>query len=875
MTASNFSSPSVVWLDAPGTVPSDTLKWGGKGRLLACLASAGLPVPLGFILTAVLFPPAPPVGVSVEQVPPLPAAAAEALATAYADLGRRLRQPDPLVAVRSSGVAEDLAAASFAGQYLTILGVRGLPEVQAAVARCWASLWSPEVAAYRAAVERKIGQTLPPPGMAVIVQALVQAEAAGVAETLDTISQENAILTIRAAWGLGRSVVDGSVQPDTWRIARSSLVVLELKTGDKATQAGLGLDAQPQPVPEALRRQPCLTLDQAAQVAALALQAEKVINGPADVEWALQDGNIWLLQARPLTDLGQMTEQPVKPQIEALPGPIGPSDAFPFTWPNAADASIHWRREAGDARVFEALLPFELDARAINVRSCVAASWLRGVPEVDRCLEVNGYLYNARVPSSASAAERALLSELYLWRVRPLHERGETLFEHVILPEVRAGMQRRTAINPDTLATPDLAAHFEDVLHWYERVWSLHMAMDDWDDFSPVGRCMKLYRDLTGETNGWEIFKPFEYAPQKEHEAVIGLIELARLIKASPTLRPLFETRSPAEILSTIDALQDGQTFLQKLDALLAVHGFQSGASQGVMGPQVMPGWREEPALAIAILQRYLPQDLDGLLETSQRSLAHYRPKIAELRQRVVAAGATPEQVAEFDFWFAAVERMVISIVDHNFYIDAPMNALMHWALMASGRRLALAGAIDEADDIWYFRAHQVAPALRSLDDPHRPDWRALVAAQKALLDWQRSLTPPAYLGAPPPAPPQPPASAHGDPEELPPNLILKGWAAVPGRVTGRVRRINYHDLVPELAPGDIFVAEDCGVLWASLLPIAGAVILEGSNPGEHAMRICREFGVPGVVQAKGATALLREGQRVTVDGAKGWVLAA
>jgi len=200
------------------------------------------------------------------------------------------------------------------------------------------------------------------------------------------------------------------------------------------------------------------------------------------------------------------------------------------------------------------------------------------------------------------------------------------------------------------------------------------------------------------------------------------------------------------------------------------------------------------------------------------------------------------------------------------------MNALLHRALMVCGRRLATAGAIEGATDVWWLRAHQVAAAVRSLDAPSPPAWGQLVAAQKTLYAWQRSLTPPAYLGAPPPAP----ATAAPAPgkEELPPNLLAKGIGAAPGVATGTVRLVDDCVLVPEVGSGEVFVAHDCGVLWATVLPIAAAVVLDGSNPGEHPMRICQEFGVPGVVRTGNATQVLRQGQRITVDGNRGWVLA-
>jgi pyruvate,water dikinase len=349
---------------------------------------------------------------------------------------------------------------------------------------------------------------------------------------------------------------------------------------------------------------------------------------------------------------------------------------------------------------------------------------------------------------------------------------------------------------------------------------------------------------------------------------------LARLVKGSPALLALFESSEPGEILHSLDTTEGGPAFRCRLEALLDDFGLQSGASQGVMRRQVMPGWREDPSLVIAIVQRYLPQDLEALVQVRSRSAEQFAAQVQRLKTQVAEAGATPEQYDQFDFWFEAFMRQVTSAVDHNYYLDAPMNALLHRALMACGRRLAAAGAIEAAVDVWWLRASLVAAAVRSLDAPNPPEWRRLVAAHKALHTWQRSLTPPGYLGAPPPSQPSPPSVGTQE-KDLPANLLVKGRGAAPGIATGRVRLADWHAMVPEVQPGDVFVAHDCGVLWATVLPVVAAVVLDSSNPGEHPMRICYEFGIPGVVRAGNATQVLHEGQLVTVDGGKGWVLAS
>lgn len=852
-----MDSSLIFWLDSTPDLPS----LGGKARLLARLAAAGLPVPPGFVLSAEVLPADPPGGDLADLK--VPAAAAAALSAAYAELGRQLGEENPLVAVRSSGLAEDLQEASFAGQYATVLGVRGEEELLAAAARCWASLWSPGVAAYRAAVEKRLGKALPAPGMAVLVQALIPAEAAGVAETMDVAGGDDEVVMVHGSWGLGRSVVDGAVEADSWRVERASSAVLELRVGNKLTRAGLGLEAQPEPLDESLRRRPCLALEQASAVARLALAAEAIVGRPADVEWALAGDKLWLVQARPLVRPIETEEQPA--------GPSGPTPAFPFAWPDPEMAKLYWRREADDARVFEVLKPFELDARKLNMESMKEADEITGAPETNRCLEVNGYLYYAHLPSPIPAEERAARAEAYGRPLRALHDRGETLFSSAILPEAQANTARLAAVDPDTLSPAELADHFEAVLDWYKRAWVLHMSMDPWDDDCPVGRAGLLFCRLTGTENRWAVLAPFSHLPQKEHEAVDQLIELARLVQETPPLLALFQDGEPGQVLRDLETVEGGAAFRRGLDVLLEEFGLQCGASQGVMGAQVMPGWREEPALVIATVQRYLPRDLDALVRVRRRSAERYAGAVQQIKAQVAEAGATPEQQAQFDFWFAAMENQVRCVVDHNYYLDSPMNALLHQALLACGHKLAAAGAIEEAEDVWWLRARQVAAAVRSLELPGPPAWRRLVAAQKALYAWQRSLTPPAYLGTRPPAQP----AAPGKEEALPANLLVKGIGAAPGVATGRVRMVDSLALVPEVRPGDVFVAHDCGVLWAWLLPVATAVVLDVSNPGEHPMRVCLEFGIPGIVRAGNATQVLREGQRVTVDGSKGWVLAA
>lgn len=208
---------------------------------------------------------------SPEQVAasPVPADVLAALRDALEALGGV-----PL-AVRSSSVAEDLAGASYAGQYETILGVREQPDVEAAIVHCWASAFAARVKSYRG----QRGQA-GVPSMALLVQRLIQPDAAGVAFTANPITGDRDETIVSAVRGLGERLVSGAASPDEWVV--------------RGGQA----DCRSRP-------EGALEVNQVLAVAELARRIEGHFGSPQDVEWAVAGPNVYALQARPITTLPQ------------------------------------------------------------------------------------------------------------------------------------------------------------------------------------------------------------------------------------------------------------------------------------------------------------------------------------------------------------------------------------------------------------------------------------------------------------------------------------------------------------------------------------------------------------------------------------------
>ena len=272
---------------------------GGKGASLARMTSLGLPVPPGYVIPADALAAAMPDGGAelrelarrrdAERAQEL----RRAVLTAYDELGA----DDVPVAVRSSACAEDSEEASFAGQQETYLHVRGGDGVRTRIRDCWASFFSERALFYR---EQK--GSLEDLGMAVVVQRMVQADVAGVLFTCDPVRRRRDRMVVEAVFGLGEAVVSGEVTPDHYVLKRDGQVKkAQIHTQPYAIVAvpGGGVEER-QLTPEEGGAQK-VGADVLARLARIGGDLEERMGTPQDIEWAVQGGEIFVLQARPVT----------------------------------------------------------------------------------------------------------------------------------------------------------------------------------------------------------------------------------------------------------------------------------------------------------------------------------------------------------------------------------------------------------------------------------------------------------------------------------------------------------------------------------------------------------------------------------------------
>ena len=286
--------------------PDATLELvGGKGLSLTRMVNANLPVPNGFHITTEAYRQfvaqnelQSAIMEALETIhnsqpetletasneifqlfikAPIPTQLSKEIVQAYDSLPGQ----NPAVAVRSSATAEDLPEASFAGQQETYLNISGAQAVLQATRKCWASLWTARAISYRA----RQGILSENVALAVVIQLLVNAEAAGIIFTANPLNGRRDQILLNASWGLGEAVVGGLVTPDTLTLEKTTGKVIDRETAEKLVQT-IRVDGgtEQQPVPEKLRRVPVLSDQQAAELSRLGNQIENLYGMPMDIE---------------------------------------------------------------------------------------------------------------------------------------------------------------------------------------------------------------------------------------------------------------------------------------------------------------------------------------------------------------------------------------------------------------------------------------------------------------------------------------------------------------------------------------------------------------------------------------------------------------
>jgi phosphohistidine swiveling domain-containing protein len=823
---------------------------GGKAVGLGALLAAGMPVPAGFAVTTSAYRES--VAAIRHELDAIAAATAISDGEASAALralfdGLLLPEPvaaqvreaylalDPagpaLVAVRSSATAEDLVDASFAGQQDTYLGIRGVEPVIAHVAQCWGSLFTPHAIGYR----RRFDVPVDDLAMAVVVQSMVDAEAAGVMMSLDPVTGDRSTVFISAAHGLGEGVVVGDVESDSIWVHKNGPAVTRVESVHQTEAYRYDADGivRRQPLTAELRDTPALLPREAVELARIATRMEQHQGCPQDLEWAIDiDGTgarrIWLLQSRPETVWANRST-PNRPP--ALHGPTRPDTTWtttnvgesvpgiptPLGWSMWSVAGEIAMRSAFHA--IGALSRSELDVPAApqdrllgiflgraSLSVSLLCDWAERVPGTDP-VTMAEQIFSARPQGYVPRSRRRYYPRVALKAGVPLFR-----VKRMVLRD-RADAEEFRANALGTLATSDEETTrqiLEDALTIHRRCLStqtlLTMAV-----CQPITDALLRTAANVG-FSGAELMAG--YGGHDETAAVTDMWACSR---------------------GTLD-----------LDTFLARHGFHAWQE----GELSAPSWREDPTPVLNLIESYKGRGDDADPAIAERQHMATREKLES--DFLVALPRTRKPLGRLLLRLARSYVPLRGIAKGSFVqsLDVVRAAARRLGTLLQGR-----GALADREDIFYL----TLPELRA-EPP--ADVGALVAERKRERAGYATLQlPTAWSGEVAPIESVPIADD---------NMIV-GSGASPGVAEGRARVVTSPDDA-HIAEGEILVAHNTDPSWASLMFLSAGLVADIGGVMSHTAIVARELSLPCVVNTKFASKALRTGDLIRVDGARGTV---
>ncbi|MFB9906906.1 PEP/pyruvate-binding domain-containing protein [Allokutzneria oryzae] len=815
---------------------------GGKAGTLAVLSAAGLPVPSGVVLPAEL---AVRAGVHAGS------AADDVMAL---DLPRELAEKiiavvgDGPLAVRSSGVDEDGAESSHAGQYRTVLGVSGREELLAAIKECWASALSERVRRYRA--ERGLPEFAP---IAVLVQRQVAAAAAGVAFTANPVTGDRDEIVVNAVRGLGDRLVDGVEQPEQWVVR-----------GERGSVTG--------------EERGVLSPQRVRLVADLARRVAAELGGPQDLEWAIsveapacdavtartggpgaggpQDAveTAWLLQVRPITTLAEPGPPPVPVPVEVPPGfwtrasVHVPLPATPLNRTVADARNAAFERLVGELGL---LLDFTFaDIGGWSYMSISPAGGRQGTPPPPWLM----WLLVRVVPAArrrTKAAEQVLREDLPGTLV--------TRWREEWLPEFTARCGTLLDTDLAELSDVDLIGHMDRADRLMHDSSYAHFVLH-----GAVGMALfELVRFCERELD-WPESRVYDLLgglSERSTEPARELAAIADLVRGR---------REPLRSLAAEDPVISARVADYR-------HRFGRRALRYEIAETTLA---EEPELVLRLLADQVASRFDPAV------LSEVDNQRAEAEKAALAALPSAART-EFHRLLERARAAYPVREDNEFWTVSCPIAVLRYAALEAGRRLAGRGQIAARDDVFHLYPEEVGDALRD-----GADRGGLVRRRQGERAWMLANPGPDTYGEDPGPPPSmdvlPPAARHvnemlmwlsdraaqgspGQGGELP----LSGVAGSPGRYTGPVRIVRDESELGRIQPGDVLVCPVTAPVWSVVFPNIGALVTDVGGMLAHGAIIAREYRIPAVLGTGGGTSALRDGQLVTVDGTTGVVTAA
>jgi pyruvate,water dikinase len=845
---------------------------GGKGARLGELSRIdGIPVPAGFCVTTDAFQrimaDAPSIGDRLDRLSRLKPDDREAIRALSGEIRRTLEEaaiPDDVAAaitrplawlgeqapyaVRSSATAEDLPAASFAGQQDTYLNIVGPAAILQHVSWCWASLFTERAVTYRlrnGLDQRKVH-------MAVVVQRMVFPQAAGILFTADPVTGNRNVASVEASFGLGEALVSGLVNADVYKVRDGQVIAKTIATKQLVIYASPAGGTQEQVIEPQRQKQPTLTDAQVMRLAQLGRRIEAHFGCPQDIEWCLVDDGFQIVQSRPITTLfpipassdrenhvyvsvghGQMMTDAMKPLGISLWQLTAGRPMYEAGGRLFVDVTAGLASPASRAALLEVMGrgdPLIADAlQTILDRG----DFIRSLP--DKSPGDGPGRAPADGPLAPIETDPAIVTELIgrsqssiAALKRDIRTKAGSALLDFILKDIEE--LRRILFDPQS---------HQVIMAGFEATWWLNDQLQAW----------------LGEKNAAD--KLTQSVPNNvTSEMGLELLDVADVIRPHPDVVAFLRHVEDEGFLNELLRLAGGQETRDAIRDWLDKYGMRCIGEIDITRPR----WSECPTTLVPMILSNIKNFEPG--EAKRRFEQGRQEAWAKEQELLASVRDLPDGERKAE----EVKRMIDRVRTFIGYREYPKYGMVSryfvykQALLEEAERLVQALVLREKEDIFYLTFQEFHDVVRTnqVDDQ-------LISQRKDAFKSYQALTPPRVLTSDGEA-----VAGSYRREDLPAGALV-GLPVSAGTVEGRARVIL--DMAEaDLEPGDILVTAYTDPSWTPLFVAIKGLVTEVGGLMTHGAVIAREYGVAAVVGVEHATRLIRDGQRICVHGTDGYV---
>jgi len=788
------------------------------------------------------------------------------------------------VAVRSSATAEDLAEASFAGQYETFLNIKGTSSLLENIKRCYASLWTPRAISYR----HSKGIQHEAVRLAVLVQTMVDAKKAGVLFTDDPTVRSGTQMIIESNFGLGESVVSGVASPDRYVVSRKDnpshkahkVLSCEIGTKDiiiQSKESSTGTTSME--ISSELGQQSSLTDEEAIALAEIGASLEKLFGGPQDIEWAYDDqGVIHVLQSRPITVfkgettddeiiwsrgysddywndnvtplffdlLGQQLKYIVNIELNQIMGYKNmPTDLLKLY-----KAHVYFNLDVLRTKVVNEIPPFVRNDDLLNYfpegHGPYGKDTMRNLPFAlsNRAMaEIRVMLYDSKGSMSNTDKEyRKWTEETFIPYLDDFDEKLEKL-------------RGTNSLKPLMLLTSELdkvmISHFRLVRYGIP-VHNIGMNLI----------ANYLLQRFLGDDAAAKLFPLLVTGLEhKTNETNKRLSKLAETARSLPRVKDIILNNQSSEIhglLSKRTEIESKQ-FFSEFNTFLAEFGVR-----GYTREPYYPRWGEQPSLVFDILKPLVSSE-GNIADDVEKSTKERRLKAEKIVEKYV------KKVRFGKIKLILFEALLGLSRTYNVFRENQRFNLDRWITrnralyLEVGRILSGMGIINDPQQVFFF----CLPEIRGISNS-KYNQEQLSQLSKVILEREQEFKenedtiPPKFIHG---------TRFYDDKMDYTDDdTSIRGLAASQGRVEGKVRVLLRIEDISQVQQGEILVVPRTDPGWTPVFAQIGGLITETGGVLSHGAVVSREYGIPAVTNIRQACQKLKTGQLVILDGNTGTV---